>query len=500
MDALQQLGSGFAAALTPQNVLFAVIGCFLGNLVGLLPGIGPAGGMAMLLPITSQLPTAGAIIMLAGIYYGSQYGGTITSVLMNIPGEASTVVTCFDGFPMAKKGRAGVALSIAAVGSFIGGTIATIGLVFAAPPMVEMALKFGPAEQFALMLLGLSFVMALAGRSLVKALIMGVFGLLMALVGMDPTVGMPRFTFGQADLLSGLDLVAVVMGLFGVADILESLEKTAHPVIHAQIASLMPTRQDIKDSSWPVVRGTAIGFFLGLIPGMAQALATFISYAVEKKLSRHPEKFGTGAVEGVAGPETSNNAFANASLIPLFTLGLPTNVIIAVLMGAFLMHGVIPGPLLFREHPEIIWPVIASLYIGNVILLVLNLPLISLWVMILRIPYTILCVAILIFTAIGAYSVTGTSFGVGVMVLFGVIGYVLRKLDFPLAPVMLTFILGPMMERALRASLQLSLGNFSIMWTSPISKVLLAMAVLMILSSGLKLLPGSTGPAHRDDG
>jgi putative tricarboxylic transport membrane protein len=491
MDTFQQLANGFATALTPANLLYAIIGCFLGNLIGVLPGIGPAGGMAMLLPVTFHIPTAGAIIMLAGIYYGSQYGGTITSVLMNIPGEASTVVTCFDGFPMAKQGRAGVALSIAAIGSFIGGTVATIGLVVAAPPMVGIALKFGPVEQFALMTFGLSFVIALAGRSVVMALIMAVFGLMLGVVGMDPTAGMPRFTFGLADLLSGLDLVAVVMGLFGVADILESLDKTVRPVIHAQMSSLVPTRQDIRDSSWPVVRGTVIGFALGLIPGMAQALATFISYAVEKKISKHPEKFGTGAIEGVAGPETSNNAFANASLIPLFTLGLPTSVIIAVLMGAFLMHGVIPGPLLFREHPEIIWPVIASLYLGNVILLVLNLPLIGLWTMILRVPYSILFVAILIFTAVGAYSVTGTAFGVGVMVLFGAVGYVLRKLDFPLAPVMLTFILGPMMERALRASLQLSQGDLSIMWGSPIAKVLLAMAALVLLSSAVKLVPSS---------
>jgi putative tricarboxylic transport membrane protein len=499
MDAFQQLISGFAVALTPANLLYALAGCFLGNLIGVLPGIGPAGGMAMLLPVTFQLPTAGAIIMLAGIYYGSQYGGTITSVLMNIPGEASTVVTCFDGYPLARQGRAGAALSIAALGSFIGGTVATIGLVVAAPPMVDLALRFGPAEQFALMAFGLSFVVALAGRSLVMALIMAVFGLLLGVVGMDPTAGMPRFTFGQADLLSGLDLVAVVMGLFGVADILESLEKAALPVIHAKVTSLIPSRQDLKQSAWPVARGTVIGFFLGLIPGMAQALATFISYALEKKVSRHPEKFGTGAIEGVAGPETSNNAFANASLIPLFTLGLPTSVIIAVLMGAFLMHGVIPGPLLFREHPEIIWPVIASLYLGNVILLVLNLPLIGLWALILRVPYAILFVAILVFAAVGAYSVTGTAFGVGVMVLFGVVGYLLRKLDFPLAPVMLTFILGPMMERALRASLQLSQGDLSIMWGSPISKVLLALAALTLLSSGLHLLPASA-TAHREEG
>ena len=489
MDTFQQLLAGFAMALTPANILYAVIGCFLGNLIGVLPGIGPAGGMAMLLPVTFQLPTAGAIIMLAGIYYGSQYGGTITSVLMNIPGEASTVVTCFDGYPMAKQGRAGVALSIAAIGSFVGGTVATIGLVVAAPPMVGVALKFGPAEQFALMAFGLSFIVALAGQSVTRALIMAVFGLILGVVGMDPTAGVPRFTFGQADLLGGLDLVAVVMGLFGVADILESLEKTLAPVIHARVTSLIPTRQDLRDSAWPMARGTAIGFFLGLIPGMAQALATFISYAVEKRVSRHPERFGTGAIEGVAGPETSNNAFANASLIPLFTLGLPTSVIIAVLMGAFLMHGIVPGPLLFREHPEIIWPVIASLYLGNVILLVLNLPMVGLWARLLTIPYSILFVAILVFTIIGAYSVTGTAFGVGVMVLFGVVGYVLRKLDFPLAPVMLTFILGPMMERALRASLQLSQGDFSIMWASAISKVLLGLAVLVLVSSGLQLVP-----------
>lgn len=489
METFGYLFNGFAVALTPENLAYAFLGCFLGTLIGVLPGIGPAGGMAMLLPLTFAMPTTGSIIMLSAIYYGSQYGGTITSILMNIPGEASTVVTCFDGHPMAKQGRAGVALSIAAIGSFIGGSIATIGLVVTAGPLVAMALKFGPAEQFALMTIGLSLVLALTGSSVIKGLMMAMVGLLLALVGMDPTVGRPRFTFGQAELLGGLDMVAVIMGLFGVADILESLEKTTSPVIFDKIRTLMPTARDLRDSAWPMARGTGIGFLLGLIPGMQQCLATFISYAAEKKFSKHPERFGSGAIEGVAGPETTNNAFANASLIPLFTLGLPTSAMIAIMFGAFVMHGIIPGPMLFREHPDVIWPVIASLYVGNVILVILNLPLVGLWVKVLQIPYSILFVAILIFTIIGSYSMTGSAFGVGTMIFCGVLGYLLRKLDFALAPAVLTFILGPLMEKALRSSLQLNQGDFSIMWRSPISMTLLVLSALLLISSGLKFLP-----------
>jgi putative tricarboxylic transport membrane protein len=436
--------------------------------------------------------------MLSAIYYGAMYGGTITSVLMNVPGEASSVVTCLDGHQMALKGRAGVALSIAAIGSFIGGTVATLGLCLAAPPLARLALNFGPPEFFALMVLGLSFLMGLAGKSVVKALMMGVVGLILGLVGMDPVRGMPRFTFGQAELLSGLTFVSVIMGFFGVSDILLSVETEARQVIDAKMSSLVPSRKDVRDSAWPVTRGTVLGFFLGLIPGMTGSISSFMSYALEKKVSKHPEKFGTGLVEAVAGPETANNSHANAALIPLLTMGIPGSPTIAVLMGAFIMNGLVPGPLLFKEHPDLVWAVIASLYIGNVMLLILNLPLIGLWVKVLQIPYSILFAIILAFTLIGSYSVNSSAFDVMILTLFGFLGYVFKKLDFPLAPVALTFILGPMMELALRQSLIMSQGDMTIFLTRPISCTLLVLAVLVLFSSGLRSLPFGSDAA-RDD-
>ena len=395
MGDFQNLLLGFSVALTPENLLFAFIGCLMGTLIGVLPGVGPAAGTALLIPLTFQLPATGAIIMLSAIYYGAMYGGTITSVLMNVPGEASSVITCLDGHQMALKGRAGVALTIAAIGSFIGGTVATIGLVVAAPPLARLALNFGPPEFFALMVLGLSFLMGLAGKSVVKALMMGVVGLVLGLSGMDPVRGMPRFTFDQAELLSGLDFVSVIMGFFGVSDILLNAESEVRHVIDCQGEHADTQPQGLADSAWPITRGTVLGFFLGLIPGMTGAISSFMSYTLERKASKYPEKFGTGMIEGMAGPETANNAHANAALIPLFTMGIPGSPTIAVLMGAFIMNGLVPGPLLFKEHPDLVWAVIASLYIGNVMLLILNLPLIGLWVKILQIPYSILFAVIL---------------------------------------------------------------------------------------------------------
>jgi putative tricarboxylic transport membrane protein len=494
----QNLLTGFSIALSLQNVLFAFIGCVMGTVIGVLPGVGPAAGTALLIPLTFQLPATGAIIMLSAIYYGAMYGGTITSVLMNVPGEASSVVTCLDGHQMALKGRAGVALSIAAIGSFIGGTVATLGLCLAAPPLARLALNFGPPEFFALMVLGLSFLMGLAGKSVVKALMMGVVGLILGLVGMDPVRGMPRFTFGQAELLSGLTFVSVIMGFFGVSDILLSVETEARQVIDAKMSSLVPSRKDVRDSAWPVTRGTVLGFFLGLIPGMTGSISSFMSYALEKKVSKHPEKFGTGLVEAVAGPETANNSHANAALIPLLTMGIPGSPTIAVLMGAFIMNGLVPGPLLFKEHPDLVWAVIASLYIGNVMLLILNLPLIGLWVKVLQIPYSILFAIILAFTLIGSYSVNSSAFDVMILTLFGFLGYVFKKLDFPLAPVALTFILGPMMELALRQSLIMSQGDMTIFLTRPISCSLLVLAVLVLFSSGLRSLPFGSDAARGD--
>ncbi len=490
---------GFSIALSPQNLLFALIGCLMGTLIGVLPGVGPAAGTALLIPLTFQLPATSAIIMLAAIYYGAMYGGTITSVLMNVPGEASSVVTCLDGHQMALRGRAGAALSVAAIGSFIGGTVATIGLVVAAPPLARAALNFGPPEFFSLMVLGLSLLMGLAGKSVIKALMMGVFGLVLGLVGMDPVQGMPRFTYGQAELLSGLEFVSVIMGFFGVSDILLNAETEVRQVMDAKVTSLVLTRKEVKDSVWPITRGTFLGFFLGLIPGMTGSISSFMSYILERKVSKYPEKFGTGVIEGVAGPETANNSHANAALIPLFTMGIPGSPTIAVLMGAFIMNGLVPGPLLFRDHPDLVWAVIASMYIGNVILLILNLPLIGMWVQILKIPYSILFAIILAFTLVGSYSVNGSAFDVKMLTLFGLLGYLFKKLEFPLAPVALTFILGPMMELAMRQSMVMSQGDMSVFVTRPISAVLLGLAVLILLSSAMRSLPFGTDAVRGED-
>ena len=486
MDTFSSLMMGFSVALTPTNLLFAFAGSLFGTIVGILPGLGPAAGTALLIPLTFHLDPTGAIIMLAAIYYGSQYGGTITSVLMNVPGEAASAITCLDGYQMAKQGRAGAALSIAAIGSFIGGTFATLGLVVAAQPLTRVALRFGPVEFFALTVLGLVLVMGLAGKSMIKALIMAVFGLLIGMVGMDPTRGSPRFTFGLTELLDGVGFIPVIMGLFGVAEVFENLQEEGQQVIETTLSSLMPTAQDLKASGWAIGRGTVVGFLLGLVPGMTGTASSVLAYVAERKASKHPEKFGTGVIEGVAGPETANNAHANAALIPLFTMGIPASPSVAVLMGAFMMNGLIPGPLLFKEHASVAWGVIASLYIGNVILLVLNLPLIPLWVKFLKIPYTILMTVVLAVMMVGAYTVSNTVFDIFVMLLFGVVGYVLRKLDFPLAPIVLTLIMGPPMEKSLRQSLEMSQGDFSILVASPIAATLLAISGIILLSPILK--------------
>ncbi len=483
MESLQLLMGGFGTALEPTNLLFAVMGCLLGTLIGVLPGVGPAAGTAILIPITFVLSPTPAIIMLAAIYYGAMYGGTITSVLINTPGEAASAITCLDGYEMSKRGRAGAALSIAAIGSLVGGTVATMGLVLVALPMTELALKFGPPEFFALMVMGLSLVTGLAAKSMTRALMSALFGLLVAMVGIDPVMGAPRFNFGITELLDGFSFVPVVMGVFGISEILLNAESEARAVFDSKMSSLMPTVQDLKDSAGAIVRGTVIGFFLGLIPGVGAVVPAFMSYVAEKKVSKHPEKFGTGIIEGVAGPETANNAYANAALIPLFTLGIPGSPTIAILMGAFMMNGLIPGPFLFKEHSDFVWAVIASLYIGNVILVILNLPLIPMWVAILKVPYSILFALILGFCVLGSYSLDSAVFDVGVMSIFGVIGYAFKKLDIPLAPLALTMILGPLMERGLRQSLEISRGDFTIFFTRPIALGLLVIAALFVIFS-----------------
>jgi putative tricarboxylic transport membrane protein len=499
LDTLQHLMDGLAAALSWQNFTFALIGCILGTLIGVLPGLGPAAGTAILIPLTFSLDATGGIIMLSAIYYGAMYGGTITSVLINVPGEAASVVTCFDGYQMARQGRGGTALGIAAIGSFVGGIVATVALVVVAPPLAWMALRFGPPEFFALMLVGLGLVTSLAGRSLLAALAMAVLGLLIAMIGIDPVRGAPRFTFGIPSLYDGLGFIPVVMGLFGVAEILLNLGSPTRQVIATRFTQLLPSREEWRRSAGAIGRGTGIGFFLGLIPGIGAIIPTFSAYVIEKRLSKTPEKFGQGAIEGVAAPETANNAYANAAMIPLLTLGIPSSPTIAVLMGAFIINGLTPGPFLFQERPDLVWAVIASFFLGNVLLLVLNLPLVGLWARILHLPHQYVSVGTLLFCVLGAYSLQQNVFDIFVMIGCGVIGYGMRKIDLPIAPLVLGLILGPFIEKNLRTSLEMSAGDFSIFFTRPLCVALLAVAALILVASALRLAPTEVRAAAETD-
>jgi putative tricarboxylic transport membrane protein len=498
MDTLQFLAAGFAAALSPANLTFALIGCILGTLIGVLPGLGPAAGTAILIPLTFKLDPTGAIIMLSAIYYGAMYGGTITSVLINVPGEAASVITCIDGYEMGKQGRAGTALGIAAIGSFIGGSIAATALVVVATPLSRFALSFGPPEFFALLLVGLCLVTSLAGRSLTAGVLMTVLGLLLAMIGIDPVRGAPRFTFGVPDLYDGVGFIPVVMGLFGIGEILITLERRLGSVLRTKLTGLLPSREEWRRSVGAIGRGTAIGFFLGLIPGVGAIIPTFMAYVLEKRVSKTPERFGRGAIEGVAAPETANNAYANAAMVPLLTLGIPSSPTIAVLMGAFIINGLTPGPFLFQERPDLVWTVIASFFIGNLLLLVLNLPLVGLWAKILEVPFHYIAVGTLLFCVLGAYSINQSVFDVWVMLGFGVVGYILRKLDFPLAPAVLGLILGPMLEKSLRTSLEMSAGDFSIFVTRPIAAGMLAISVVILIVSALKLAPAQVRESSTD--
>jgi putative tricarboxylic transport membrane protein len=480
MDALQHLMAGFVAAATVSNLTFALIGCVLGTLIGVLPGLGPSAGTAILIPLTFSLDPTGAIIMLCAIYYGAMYGGTITSVLINVPGEAASVITCIDGHAMAKKGRAGQALAIAAIGSFVGGTVATIALTMVALPLAKLALAFGPAEFFALMVLGLFLVIGLAGRNLAAAVLMTICGLLLSLIGLDPVRGAPRFTFGVDALLDGIGFIPVVMGLFGVGELLLAAERRGTAVIETNLQRWLPERHEMRASAGAIARGTGIGFVLGLIPGVGSIIPTFMAYVLEKKLSKTPERFGNGAIEGVAAPESANNAYANAAMVPLLALGIPSSPTIAVLMGAFIINGLQPGPFLFTERPDLVWAVIASFFIGNLMLFVLNLPLVGLWARLLRIPFAYLCAGVLLFCIIGAWSLKQQLFDVWVMLGFGVLGYILRKLDLPLAPAILALILGPMMEKSLRTTLEISGGSFLIFFERPGALAMLAVPVIVV--------------------
>lgn len=485
MESLELLMGGFRTILQPSYLFFVFIGCFFGTFVGVVPGIGSTAGISVLIPITFALDPLAAISMLCAIYYGAMYGGTITSILMNVPGCPSVAVSCFEGHPLAKSGRAGPALAMCAIGSFVGGTFAIATLVVVAIPATRLVLRLGPPEIFALIVLALAMVTALTGKSLARGGIAAGVGLLIASVGIDPVMGGPRFTFRQPELLGGFGLVPVMMGLFGVGEILRNAERLgARRGIALEVGRLVPTRQDVKDSLLPMVRGTGIGFFVGAVPGIGNTAATFLTYAAEKKLSKHPEKWGTtGAMEGLVGPETANNAGAGGALLPLLTLGIPGSTATAVLMGGFIMQGLQPGPLLMRDHADLVWAFIASMYVGNVMLLILNLPLIPMWVAILRIPYRILFPLILAFVVVGAYSLNGSFFDVGAVMGFGVLGYVMKKLDFPLAPFVITMILTPFLERGLRQSLEMTNGDFTIFLTRPFTVTVLAMAAIIVISS-----------------
>jgi putative tricarboxylic transport membrane protein len=483
MEILANVMMGFQVALQPANLFFCFMGVLIGTLVGVLPGLGPVAAMSLLLPTTFHLSPVAAIIMLSGIYYGAMYGGSTTSILVNIPGEAASVVTCLDGYQMARKGRAGAALGIAAFGSFIAGTLSIVGLMLLAPALAEMALKFGPPEYFSLMLLGLVIVTFLAGSSMPKALMMAAFGLFLGLIGMDIMTATPRFTFDMYFLMDGVGLVPVVMGLFGVSEVLLNVEsKLEREVFVTSIKGLLPNRKDWKDSAWPIVRGSVIGFLLGILPGGGAVISSFVSYGVEKKLSRHPAKFGTGVIEGVAGPESANNAAAGGAFIPLMTLGIPANAVMAMLLGALTIYGMQPGPMLIKQHPDLFWGVVTSMYIGNAMLLVLNLPLIGIWVKILKIPYAVLFPLILLFCLIGVYSLNNNVGEIGLMLFFGGVGYLMKKFDYEAAPLVLAMVLGPMMENALRQSLIMANGSASIFFTRPISLgVVLLVLVLLVL-------------------
>lgn len=482
MDVLNYMYMGLTIALQPINLLYCFVGTFVGTLIGVLPGIGPAATISLLLPVTFKISPLSAIIMLAGIYYGAMYGGSTTSILVNIPGEAASVVTCLDGYQMARKGRAGPALGIAAFSSFIAGTLGIVGLMLLAPPLSQIALKFGPPEYFSLMCLGMTFVIYLGSGSILKALASGVFGVILGTVGMDVVTGKPRFTFGVMQLADGVDLVAVAMGLFGISEILMNIEQTIiREVFDTRIKQLFPSLKDWMDSKGAIIRGSIIGFFLGVLPGGGAVMSSFISYAVEKKFSSHPEKFGTGVIEGVAAPESANNAATAGAFIPLFTLGIPANVVMAILLGALMIHGLQPGPLLIKEHPEIFWGTVMSMYVGNAFLLVLNLPLIPLWVKLLKIPYKILFPLILFFCLIGSYSLNNSVFDMGSMIFFGIVGYVARKLGYELAPLVLAFVLTPILEMSLRQSLIMSKGSGLIFFTRPISAVAIILMIVLLL-------------------
>lgn len=491
IESLHHLFAGFDIATSAGNLFYCLIGAIIGTLVGILPGLGPIAGIALLVPATFGLNPTSALIMLSGIYYGAMYGGSTTSCLLNVPGETASVITCIDGYQMAQKGKAGTALAICAIGSFIAGTIAIFGMVFLAPPLSEAALAFGPAEYFSLMVCGFVVLSNVTGTSLIKSLMMAIVGLIIGTIGLDPVTGDYRFTFGSVYLLGGIEFVAVAIGLFGIGEVLSNVEQPedmlCQQVIVPRLRDLYPSLQDIKHSMGAILRGTGIGFGVGLVPGPAPVIATYASYMVEKKISDHPEEFGKGAIEGVAGPESANNAACQAAFIPLFVLGIPFAPPTAILLGALMIHGVVPGPMMITEHPDVFWGVIASMYIGNFILLLLNLPFVPLFANILRIPKRILLPLVMLFCVIGMFTVNNSVHDIWVMLLFGVLGFTMRKWAYEGAPLLLALVLGPKLEVAFRQSLMISHGEFGIFFNRPISLFFLVATFLFLSMPLLKI-------------
>ena len=490
MDLIPNLIHGFTVALRPINLMLCLIGALVGTLVGVLPGVGPVATIAMLLPITFGLDPVGALILLAGIYYGAQYGGSTTSILVNIPGEATSVITCLDGHEMAKQGRAGAALSIAAIGSFIAGCFATVLVAALGEPLTRVALEFGPAEYFALMLLGLIFAVVLAKGSVVKSIAMVLTGLLLSTVGSDIDTGGGRMTRGMPELLDGIGFTNVAMGLFGFAEIIRNLEisSVSRDIVASKIKGLMPTRKDLKVPAWPIARGTVLGSLLGILPGGGAVVSSFAAYTLEKRLAKDPKRFGHGAIEGVAGPESANNAAAQTSFIPLLTLGIPPNAVMALMVGAMTIHGIIPGPQVMTKQPELFWGMIASMWFGNLMLVIINLPLVGVWVRLLRVPYRILFPSIIVFCCIGIYSIDNSSSDVIIAGIFGLFGYWLVKHDFEPAPLVLAFVLGPLMEDNLRRAMLIARGDATVFFTRPISAVLIAIAVVLLAIAILPMM------------
>jgi putative tricarboxylic transport membrane protein len=483
-ETLHNLYVGFSVALAPNVLLYAFVGCVIGTLVGVLPGVGPLAGISLLLPVSFGLDATSAIVLLAGIYYGAMYGGSTTSILMRIPGEAASVMTCIDGYEMTRQGRAGPALAIAAVGSYIAGTASIVALMLLAPPLASFALRFGPPEYFALLLLGLLVLAYMSGGSMLKCLAMAILGLLLGMIGIDPMTGFSRFSHGLVELGDGIGVVPVAVGLFGLSEILLTAGKpTPTEVKQPRLSELLPSRQEWRDSVWPIGRGTVLGFLIGIIPGSAHIISSFVSYAVERRLSRHPERFGRGAIEGVAGPESANNSATSGAFVPMLALGLPSGPIPAVMIAAMMVHGISPGPLLIAQQPDLFWGFIASMYVGNVVLLILNLPLVGLFVNLLRVPYPMLYPAILMFCVLGVYAVNGSVVDIGIMTVMGALGYLLRKFDFETAPVVLGLILAPMIEMSFRQSLSMSSGSYGIFVSRPIALVMLMVGLALLLLS-----------------